>query len=166
MLNILILCTGNSCRSILGEALLNSLGRGRVKAFSAGSHPTGEVNVNALATLRRHNVSTVDLYSKSWDIFMDQKIDSIITVCDHAAAETCPVFLHTTLRAHWGVPDPAHEVGTDEEIRAVFEKTFGALERRIIKMLELPLGKLSGHELIAELNKIGEMDNREGDRHG
>ncbi len=159
ILNILILCTGNSCRSILGEALTNHLGRGRVRAFSAGSHPIGEVNRNALATLRRHNIATEDLYSKSWDTFLDQEIDIVITVCDRAAAETCPLFLRKVLRVHWGLPDPACVVGSDEEIREAFENSYAVLERRIKKMLELPLNELSGHGLIDELNKIGETDN-------
>ena len=158
MYNILILCTGNSCRSILGEALLNQLGKGLVKAFSAGSHPTGQVNPNALATLHRHNISTEGLYSKSWDTLSDQNIDIVITVCDQAAGETCPVYLNKAFRAHWGLPDPAHVKGTDEKIRAAFENTYDALMRRINKMLELPLSKLSDRELIMELNKIGKID--------
>lgn len=158
MHNILILCTGNSCRSIIGETLLNRLGKGHVKAFSAGSHPTGQVNPGALATLQRHNISTEGLYSKSWDTFSDQHIDIVITVCDQAAGETCPVCLQKALRVHWGLPDPAHVTGTDEKIRAAFESTYDALERRINKMLELPLSKLSDREMIIELNKIGKID--------
>ena len=158
MHNMLILCTGNSCRSIIGEALLKHLGKGRVKAFSAGSRPTGLVNPNALATLKNHGIATEGLYSKSLETFSDQHIDMTITVCDRAADEACPVYLKRTLRVHWGLPDPAQVTGTDEEIRAAFESTYDALKSRIDTMLELPLRELSDRELVTELNKIGEMD--------
>lgn len=158
MYNVLILCTGNSCRSILGEALLNHLGKGRVKAFSAGSHPTGKVNPNALATLQAHGISTEGFSSQSWDEFEDQDIDIVISVCDSAAGEVCPVYLNKAFRAHWGLPDPAHVEGTKEEINAAFESTYTALERRIYRMLDLRLDQLSDQELIDELNKIGRMD--------
>ena len=158
MYNVLVLCTGNSCRSILGEALLNHLGKGRVKAFSAGSHPTGKVNPNALATLQAHGIPTDGFSSQSWDEFEDQDIDIVISVCDSAAGEVCPVYLNKAMRAHWGLPDPAHVEGTIEEINAAFESTYMALERRIHRMLDLRLDQLSDQELIDELNKIGRMD--------
>lgn len=158
MYNVLILCTGNSCRSILGEALLNHLGKGRVKAFSAGSHPTGKVNPNAINTLQAHGISTDGFSSQSWDEFAANNIDIVISVCDSAGGETCPVFLNNALRAHWGLPDPAHVKGSDEEIKTAFESTYDALVRRINQMLELPLEKLSGQELVAKLNNIGKMD--------
>lgn len=158
MYNVLILCTGNSCRSILGEALLNHLGKGQIKAFSAGSRPTGKVNPNAIATLQAHGISTDGFSSQSWDEFEDQDIDIVISVCDSAAGETCPVYLNKALRAHWGLPDPAHVTGSDEVITAAFESTYAALERRIHRMLELPLNQLSDQELVDELNKIGKLD--------
>ncbi|MCP5006270.1 MAG: arsenate reductase ArsC [Planctomycetes bacterium] len=158
MLNVLILCTGNSCRSILGEALLNHLGKGCVKAFSAGSDPTGEINPNALVTLKKHGIPTEGLYSKRLDSFSGQHIDIVITVCDRAGAEECPVYLNKALRVHWGLPDPALVSGTEREIKAAFQSTYDALERRINKMLVLPLDELSDHELINEFNEIGEID--------
>lgn len=158
MLTILILCTGNSCRSILGEALINKLGHGRVMAYSAGSFPVGTVNPGALATLQRHGISTEGFASKSWNEFADKKIDIAITVCDNAAGDTCPVYLNRCIRAHWGLPDPAHVTGTETEIEAAFESTYAALERRIHRMLELPLETLSEQELTDRLNEIGKMD--------
>lgn len=158
MKNILVLCTGNSCRSILGEALFNHLGKGRVKAFSAGSFPTGTVNPDALTILADHGLSTEGYSSKSWDDFADQNFDIVITVCDNAAGETCPVYMNKAIRAHWGLPDPAHVTGTDAEIKAAFEATYSALETRIKKMMDLPLEKMSDQELTEKLNEIGEIE--------
>ncbi len=155
MLNVLILCTGNSCRSILGEALINHLGGGRFKAFSAGSHPTGKVNPNALATLKRHGIPTEGFSSQSWDEFDNKGIDIAITVCDSAAGEVCPVYLLAAIRAHWGLPDPAHVTGSQEVIDAAFEATYVALEKRIQQLLALPIDTMSGTELAKALNKIG-----------
>lgn len=155
MLNVLILCTGNSCRSVLGEALINHLGKGRLQAFSAGSRPVGKVNANALATLQRNGLPTEGYTSQSWDEFADAGIDIAITVCDQAAGEVCPVYLQSTTRAHWGLPDPAHISGTDAEIEAAFQATYDALERRIQAMLALPLESLPAHELSDLLNTIG-----------
>lgn len=154
-LNILVLCTGNSCRSILGEALINHLGAGRFRAYSAGSHPVGKVNDNALATLARHGLPTVGYRSQSWDEFEDAGIDILISVCDSAAGETCPVYLGSAVRGHWGLPDPAHVTGGPEQVEAAFEATYAALEKRIHKLLALPIGQLSGPELAAALNRIG-----------
>jgi arsenate reductase len=159
MLNVLVLCTGNSCRSVLGEALFNHLGKGRLQAHSAGSHPTGKVNANALATLARHGLPTEGYRSQSWDEFADQPIDIAITVCDNAAGEICPAYLNTTVRAHWGLPDPAHVEGTEAEVIAAFESTYFALEKRIKEMLALPLEDLTDNELKILLNDIGNMDN-------
>jgi len=155
MLKVLILCTGNSCRSVLGEALINHLGGGRFQAFSAGSHPTGKVNANALATLARHGISTEGFSSQSWDEFDDQDIDIAITVCDSAAGEVCPVYLNNVIRAHWGLPDPAHVSGSPEVIEAAFEATYAALEKRIQQLLALPVETMSKPELTEALNKIG-----------
>lgn len=158
MLNVLVLCTGNSCRSVLGEALLNHLGKGRIQAYSAGSHPLGRVNANALATLQRHGLPTEGYKSQSWDEFADHNIDIAITVCDNAAGEVCPVYLNSAVRAHWGLPDPAHVEGTEAEVIAAFESTYSALEKRIKEMLALPLEDLTDNELKILLNDIGTMD--------
>ncbi|EGW22380.1 arsenate reductase ArsC [Methylobacter tundripaludum] len=155
MLKVLILCTGNSCRSVLGEALINHLGGDRFQAFSAGSHPTGKVNANALATLARHGISTEGFSSQSWDEFDDKDIDIAITVCDSAAGEVCPVYLNNVVRAHWGLPDPAHVTGSPEVIESAFEATYAALEKRIHQLLALPVETMSKPELTEALNKIG-----------
>ncbi|MDO9049616.1 MAG: arsenate reductase ArsC [Methylobacter sp.] len=155
MLKVLILCTGNSCRSVLGEALINHLGGDRFQAFSAGSHPTGKVNSNALATLARHGISTEGFSSQSWDEFDDKDIDIAITVCDSAAGEVCPVYLNNVIRAHWGLPDPAHVTGRPEVIEEAFEATYAALEKRIHQLLALPVETMSKPELTEALNKIG-----------
>ncbi|WP_031436910.1 arsenate reductase ArsC [Methylobacter tundripaludum] len=155
MLKVLILCTGNSCRSVLGEALINHLGGDRFQAFSAGSHPAGKVNANALATLARHGISTEGFSSQSWDEFDDKDIDIAITVCDSAAGEVCPVYLNNVVRAHWGLPDPAHVTGSPEVIEAAFEATYAALEKRIHQLLALPVETMTKPELTEALNKIG-----------
>jgi arsenate reductase len=154
-LNILVLCTGNSCRSILGEALLNHLGEGRFRAYSAGSRPVGKVNPHALATLARHGLPTTGYRSRSWDEFKEAGIDILITVCDSAAGETCPVYLGKAVRGHWGLPDPAHVIGAPETIEAAFEATYAALEKRIQALLALPVETMSGPELAEALNRIG-----------
>ena len=159
MTNVLILCTGNSCRSILGEALINHLGGDRFHAFSAGSHPTGQVNPNALATLVRHGISTEGFSSQSWDEFDEQSIDIAITVCDSAAGEVCPAYFNNVIRAHWGLPDPAHVTGDEKTITAAFEATYAALEKRIHKLLALPIENFSKSELTVLLNKIGAETN-------
>jgi arsenate reductase len=158
MLNVLVLCTGNSCRSVLGEALFNHFGKGKIQAYSAGSHPLGRVNTNALATLERHGLPTEGYKSQSWDEFADHNIDIAITVCDNAAGEVCPVYLNSAVRVHWGLPDPAHIEGTEAEVQAAFESTYSALEKRIKEMLALPLEDLTDNELKGLLNDIGKMD--------
>lgn len=155
MLKILILCTGNSCRSILAEALLNYLGQGRVQAFSAGSKPAGEVHPKSLALLQSKGISTEGLRSKSWDEFGGTVFDAVITVCDNAAGEACPLFPGAPVKAHWGVPDPAGATGTDAEIMQVFESSCATLEARIRALLGLP-PDLRGAELAHKLRSIGE----------
>ncbi len=157
MLNIFIICTGNSCRSVLAEALFNHLGQGRLNAFSAGSHPVGKINDAALATLKRHGLPTEGYQSQSWEDFEETPMDFVITVCDNAAGEVCPVYLSKAVRAHWGVSDPGHVEGSGEEKIAAFEQTFATLKRRINKMLELPLETLPKEELTVELNNIGQL---------
>ncbi|MCK4840773.1 MAG: arsenate reductase ArsC [Methylococcales bacterium] len=158
MVNILVLCTGNSCRSVLGEALFNKLGARRVKAYSAGSKPIGRINVNAVKKLQEYGIDTEGFTSQSWSEFEDQKIDIAITVCDNANNEECPVYLNSVVRAHWGLSDPAHLKGTDEEISAAFEVTYDAVRRRVTKMLELPFETMDAPALTMALNEIGKID--------
>ena len=155
ILNVLVLCTGNSCRSVMGEALVTALGQGRFKGYSAGSRPIGRINTGALATLARHGLPTQGYSSKSMDAFKDQPIDILISVCDSAGKEPCPVFLDPAIRAHWGVEDPGHVEGTPEEIIAAFDKTFNTLKRRVQAMVDLPTDAMSKEEFITELRRIG-----------
>lgn len=157
MKNILVLCTGNSCRSILGEALINHFGEGTFTAQSAGSFPVGQVNENAIVTLKRHGLKTDGYKSQSWDEFEQSSFDIIITVCDNAAGETCPAYLKDAVRAHWGLPDPAHVKGSQAEIEQAFEETYDALRTRVEKMLSLPINELSNRELTHVLNTIGNL---------
>lgn len=140
-LNVLVLCTGNSARSILGEMLFNHLGQGRIKAYSAGSKPSGVVNPVALETLKKHGVPYEGSRSKSWDEFAQAsapEFDFIFTVCDNAANETCPIWPGHPSTAHWGIPDPAH-VEPIEARRVAFEAAYQALHKRISAFLALPL---------------------------
>ena len=159
-LSVLFLCTGNSARSIMAEAMLNHLGRGRFQAHSAGSHPTGKVNPLAIETLERLGFSTHGLRSKAWDEFGAAgapAIDCVITVCDNAAAETCPVWPGKPVTAHWGVEDPAAMQGNDTEMREAFERAAGILKRRIERLLELPLDPLDPAALRSKLREIGKQ---------
>lgn len=135
MQKILILCTGNSCRSIMAEGLFNQLGHGRVVAVSAGSRPTGRVHPQSLAILQGHGINTDGYRSKSWDEFSGQSFDYVITVCDQAAAESCPVFLGQAEKYHWSTPDPATATGTEAEIAAAFVQAFNLLQQRIVAFL-------------------------------
>lgn len=154
MINVFVICTGNSCRSVMGEALFNHLGKGRIKAFSAGSHPIGRINQGALATLKRHSLPVDGYQSQSWDEFEGQPMDIVITVCDNAAGESCPVYLSSAAKVHWGLVDPGHLKGAEEEVIAAFDRTFGILEQRIIKMLALPLEEMSQENLGSTLNAL------------
>ncbi|KAF3981113.1 MAG: arsenate reductase ArsC [Methylococcales symbiont of Hymedesmia sp. n. MRB-2018] len=155
MLNVFVICTGNSCRSVMAEALFDYLGQGRIQAFSAGSHPIGKINTGALATLKRHHFPTGDYQSQSWEYYEDQVMDIVITVCDNAAGESCPVYLSNAAKAHWGVSDPGHTQGTEAEIISAFEQTFAILKQRVEAMLALPLETLSTEQMNTELNLIG-----------
>lgn len=156
MLNVLFLCTGNSCRSIMAEGLLNHYSQGKFRAFSAGSFPTGRVHPASLATLARHGMKALGYESKSWDIFKNLvELNIVITVCDNAAGEQCPIFPGDPIKAHWGVPDPAHFQGTPAEIEAEFDRVFCILERRIKALVALPV--MDGGELRRKLNEIGEI---------
>ena len=131
MKNVLVLCTGNSCRSVMAEALINQLGRGQYKAVSAGSFPAGYVHPKSIETIERHGINAGEPRSKSWDEFANQKIDLVITVCDQAASESCPIFLGNYQKKHWSTPDPAKVDGTDEEIDKAFDDAFQMLKDRI-----------------------------------
>ncbi|NND82911.1 MAG: arsenate reductase ArsC [Gammaproteobacteria bacterium] len=131
MKNVLVICTGNSCRSIMAEALINALGLGQYSAQSAGSKPTGYVHPKSIETLRRHGIAVTAPRSKSWDEFEGQGFDLLITVCDQAAGESCPAFLGEHKKLHWSTPDPAQAKGSDEEINAAFDDAFNQLKSRI-----------------------------------
>ncbi len=131
MLNVLFLCTGNSCRSIMAEMLLNHYGAGKFKAFSAGSYPTGHVHPKSIETLKRHSIDPRQPRSKSWDELANQNFDLVITVWDQAAGETCPFFPGKPNKLHWSTPDPAKATGTAAEIDAAFEQAFSMLKARI-----------------------------------
>ncbi len=133
---VLVLCTGNSCRSVMAEALINQLRGDRYTAFSAGSRPTGYVHPKSVETLRRHGIDPGTPTSQSWDDYADQSFDYVITVCDSAAGEACPLFPGSFEKLHWSTPDPAHAEGSDAEIEAAFDEAFTLLRTRIEE--ELP----------------------------
>lgn len=157
-MNVLFLCTGNSCRSILGEATFNHLAPTGWRAMSAGSKPTGQVHPRSLALLNREGISTEGYYSKSWND-LPVTPDIVLSVCGNAANETCPAYLGPVLRSHWGVEDPAHATGTDEEIDASFMTAYRILRHRIETFLALPLDELQHdpERLKAELDRIGAL---------
>jgi arsenate reductase (thioredoxin) len=156
--NVLFLCTGNSARSILAEAILNRKGKGVFAAFSAGSQPSGTVRPEALRQLDLAHIPTTGLRSKSWDEFSSPsapKMDFVFTVCDNAAKEQCPYWPGQPMTAHWGVPDPAAVTGTPEQIERAFRDAFSILDRRISLLLSLPLGSLEQLAIQREIDKIG-----------
>jgi arsenate reductase len=156
--NILVLCTGNSARSILGEALFNTIGAGRFKAYSAGSHPTGRVNPFAIEQIRALGVPVEDLRSKSWDEFARPdapQMDFIVTVCDNAAGEVCPLWPGQPVTAHWGFPDPAAVEGGDDEKRAAFAQTLRQIRNRVQLLLSLPLETLDRMAIESRMKAIG-----------
>jgi len=156
--NVLFLCTGNSARSIMAESILNSLGKPKFKAFSAGSHPTGNVNPLALELIEKNRLSTVGLRSKDWNEFSRPGapfMHLVFTVCDQAAAEVCPLWPEQPMTAHWGVHDPAAAQGSDEDKRRAFLKAYTELHRRISLFINLPLDTLSGLALKEKLDEIG-----------
>lgn len=158
--HVLFLCTGNSARSIIAEALLNGLGGGRFRGFSAGSHPLGRVNALALEVLARNGIATEGARSKSWDEFARPgapRIDFVITVCGNAAGEVCPVFPGKPVSAHWGVPDPAAVEGTDEEKRQAFRHTLEVMRRRVQRFTSLPFESTDKRALKGAMAEIGEL---------
>lgn len=160
MFNVLFLCTGNSARSILAEAILNRAGAGKFEAYSAGSHPNGKVNPHALALLSRLNYSTQGLRSKSWDEFAGAdapQMDFVFTVCGDAADEVCPIWPGHPMTAHWGVPDPARVEGADAVVAAAFADTYRMLKERITAFASLPLTSLNKLSLQQRLNDIGKQ---------
>lgn len=157
--NVLFLCTGNSARSIMAEALLTTMGKGRFRGYSAGSHPGGVVNPFAIEQVKKLNYPIENLRSKSWDEFAQPdapKMDFIITVCDNAAGEVCPVWPGQPIAAHWGFEDPALAVGSDEEKRRVFEKVCRQIMSRVHVFLGLPLAMLEKSAIQHEVKSIGE----------
>ena len=156
--NVLFLCTGNSARSILAEAYLNSAGKGRFNAYSAGSKPGGRVNPFALALLEKTRIDTTGLRSKSWDEFARPdapQMDFVFTVCDNAAAEACPYWPGRPVTAHWGVPDPAAVVGSDEDTRKAFRNALHVLSTRINLLLNVSFEKLDRLAIKKNLDEIG-----------
>ena len=156
--NVLFLCTGNSARSLIAEAIINREGLGKFRGYSAGSQPTGAPNPHAIALLDRLNYKTDDLRTKSWDEFavpMAPKLDFVFTVCDSAAAEICPVWPGQPMSAHWGLPDPAAVTGSEAEIALAFAETHRMLYNRITIFANLPLAELDRLSLQRELDEIG-----------
>ena len=156
--NVLFLCTGNSARSIMAEAILNPRGKGRFTAYSAGSHPSGQPRPEALRQIESAGMPTTGLRSKSWDEFAAPgapKMDFVFTVCDNAANEQCPYWPGRPMTAHWGIPDPAAVKGTPEEITRAFRDAFVVLDRRIGLFLSLPLSTLDQLAIKREVENIG-----------
>lgn len=156
--NVLFLCTGNSARSIMAEKLMEHWGKGKFKAYSAGSHPNGKVNPFAIQTIKSHGLSAEGLRSKSWDEFAVEgapHLDFVFTVCDNAAGEVCPYWPGQPMTAHWGVEDPAAVEGTDEEKLEAFRKISGYLQSRIKLFAALPISKLDSMRIKEEIDTIG-----------
>ena len=163
--NVLFLCTGNSARSILAEVMLNTMGGRRFRAYSAGSHPKGEVNPFALELLRKNRMPTEGLRSKSWDEFAGPgapALDFVFTVCDQAAGEVCPVWPGQPMTAHWGIADPAAVEGADEAKRRAFFKAYSELQHRLSIFSSLPIDRLDRLTLKRRLDEIGKVGEREG----
>ncbi|MBI1204736.1 MAG: arsenate reductase ArsC [Rhodopseudomonas sp.] len=163
--NVLFLCTGNSARSIMAEAILNGLGKGQFKAYSAGTDPAGAVNPHAINILRACGYDVSSLRSKNWQEFAGSagatdvpELDLIITVCDEAAGESCPIWPGEPMTVHWGIADPAKATGSEAEIAAAFDEAYGQLKRRIDLLLALPIAKLDRLVLSAKLKDIGRSE--------
>jgi arsenate reductase len=158
--NVLFLCTGNSARSIMAEAIMNQKGKPNISAYSAGSFPTGKVRPEALKELESARVPTAGLRSKSWDEFARTdapKLDFVFTVCDNAAKEVCPIWPGQPMTAHWGIPDPAAVTGSSDQIERAFRDAFFMLDRRISLFLSLPVQSLDNIASKKEIDKIGQQ---------
>jgi protein-tyrosine-phosphatase len=159
--NVLFLCTGNSARSVMAEAILNRTGRGKFHAFSAGSHPKGRIHPQAIRLLQSLHYDTSHLRSKSWSEFAEPGtplLDFVFTVCDNAAGEICPVWPGQPMTAHWGIPDPAEATGTPAEVALAFKEAYRMLDRRISIFVSLPLRSLDQLSLQNKLREIGRLD--------
>jgi protein-tyrosine-phosphatase len=159
--NVLFLCTGNSGRSIMAEAILNKVGAGKFRAFSAGSHPKGRIHPETVRLLQGLNYDTSHLRSKSWSEFADPGaplLNFVFTVCDNAAGETCPVWPGQPMTAHWGIPDPAEATGSSAEVALAFKEAYRMLERRIGIFVSLPLRSIDRLSLQNKLREIGHLD--------
>ncbi len=159
--NVLFLCTGNSARSIMAEAIMNQKGAPNFTAFSAGSHPAGRVRPEALHQLESAHLSIAGLHSKSWDEFAKPgapHLDFVFTVCDNAANEVCPIWPGQPMTAHWGIPDPAAVKGTEDQVRKAFREAFLLLDRRISLLLSLPIATMDRLVLKNELDEIGRQE--------
>ena len=159
--NVLFLCTGNSARSVMAEAILNRIGMGKFRAFSAGSHPKGRIHPETIKLLQGLHYDTSGLRSKSWSEFADPGaplLNFVFTVCDNAAGETCPVWPGQPMTAHWGIPDPAEATGTSAEVALAFKEAYRMLERRIGIFVSLPLRSLDQLTLQNKLREIGRLD--------
>ncbi len=157
-MKILYICTHNRCRSILGEAITNHLGQGKLEARSAGSSPVGEVHPLSIKYLQEKGISTDGLKSQSWDEHEAYAPDVVFTVCDSAAKETCPVWFGKSIQVHWGLPDPSKLEGSEEQIKSAFLAVMATIEARVNAMLELDINHLSDTELEAQLQTIGEQN--------
>jgi arsenate reductase len=158
--NVMFLCTGNSARSIMAEAIMNRKGSANFTAYSAGSHPTGAIHPKALEQLEKAGLSTANFRSKSWDEFSrpdSPPLNFVFTVCDNAAKEVCPLWPGQPMTAHWGIPDPAAVQGTPEEIDRAFSQAFSMLDRRISLFLCLPIATLDTFALQKEIDSIGKQ---------
>ena len=163
--NVLFLCTGNSARSVIAEAILNRIGAGKFRAYSAGSMPKGEVHPETLALLKRLNYDTSAFRSKSWDEFAQPgapPLDFVFTVCDNAAGEVCPIWPGQPMTAHWGIPDPAAATGSAVEIARAFANAYGAMNNRIAIFVNLPLASLDRLSLQARLDGMGATTDADG----
>ena len=158
--NVLFLCTGNSARSILAEAILNKIGAGKFRAYSAGSQPKGQVNPHAIQLLKSLGYETSGYWSKSWVVFAQpaaSSLDFVFTACDNAAGEACPVWPGQPITAHWGIPDPAEATGTEAEIALAFKDAYRMLHQRIAAFAALPIKSLDAMTLQGKLREIGRM---------
>jgi len=157
-MKILYICTHNRCRSILSEAITNHLGQGRIQAYSAGSQPSGEVHPLSIRYLQERGIETAGLQSQSWDAFESEQPDVVVTVCDSAASETCPVWFGDTVKVHWGLPDPSKLEVSEEEIRQAFFSVMDTIERRVRGLLSVDFDNLPREALQVELAKIAEVN--------